>query len=183
MLVNASMNDYAVSRGDMAAIRALDTLAKQLTKAGETLAAVPLEAEDALMRAGGYSIFGQSTFEEFALRVKAAKELLEAKPVKKRAGRLESRRAAEVSMEALRSYEWLTNKLAGITTSATERGHPCSGEFLDFVTEIFGTLGIKASPVSQAKKALACRGAPWRPDDYEDVVGAVEMALADYRRK
>ena len=101
--------------------------------------------------------------------------------MKKLAGRPESRPAAEVSRRALCAYEWLTNKLAGITTSATERGHPCSGEFLDFLTEIFKALEIKASPVSQAKKALASRGAPWRPDDYNYLVSAVHMALKDYK--
>ncbi len=170
-------SDYAVPRGDKASIRALDTLNKHLAKARETLAALPLEAENALERTGGYSVASQWTLEDFARRVEAAKELLEAKPIKKLAGRPESRQAFEVACEARRAYEWLTNKQAGITTSATERGHPCSGEFLDFVTEIFRAFEIKASPVSQAKKALARRDAPWRPDDYHVLVSIIHSEM------
>jgi len=171
-------SDYAVPRGDKASIRALDTLSKHLAKVRETLAALPLEAENALERTGGYSVASQWTLDDFARRVEAAKELLEAKPIKKLAGRPESRQAFEVACEARRAYEWLTNKQAGITTSATERGHPRSGEFLDFLTEIFKVLNIKASPVSQAKKALANRTAPWRPDDYSALVTAMEIEVA-----
>lgn len=174
-LVDAASNDYPVSRGDQAAMRSLDTLSK--AKVRETLDALPLEAVDALEGTGGYSVASQLTFEEFARRVQAARRRLEAKPVKKLAGRPESRLAAEVSRQALRAYEWLTNKQAGITTSATERGHPCSGEFLSFLAEIFKTLEIKASPVSQAKKALASRDAPWRPDDYTAMQVAIRTAL------
>jgi len=104
-------------------------------------------------------------FEGCAQHAKIARDKLKAKPEKKRAGRPEERLAAEVSRAVLRAYEILTGKRAGITTSALEEGYPRSGEFLDFLTEIFKALEIQASPDSQAKKVRAGRPVPWDPED------------------
>lgn len=187
-LVMVATSDYAIPRGDKAALRALETLGKQFAKTLETFRKLPLEAEEALQSTGGYSVCNDLTFEDLARRVEAAKERLKARPVEKRGGRPESRHAAEVSREVLRAYEWLTNKRAGIITSATGEGYPRRGEFLDFLTEIFKAVDIKASPVSQAKNAIATRGRPYTPDDYDALVGFVRAAfveegIAPYRHK
>ena len=44
-LVMVATSDYAIPRGDKAAIRALETLGKQFAKTLETLRNLPLEAE------------------------------------------------------------------------------------------------------------------------------------------
>jgi hypothetical protein len=177
-VVIAARGDYAVSRGDKAAIRALDTLIKELEKVRETLNTLPLEAEDALEKTGGYSFAEGMTLENFA-RVNAAKEALEAKPVEKRAGRPELRLPAEVAREALHAYEVLTGKWAGVTTDTYKEGYPRSGEFLVFLTEIFEVLEITASPASQAKKVVADEAA--RPKVNIDlVIEAVTEAVKNY---
>jgi prefoldin subunit 5 len=174
----AARGDYAVSRGDKAAIRALDTLIKELEKVRETLNTLPLEAENALEKTGGYSFAEGMTLENFA-RVNAAKEALEAKPVEKRAGRPELRLPAEVAREALHAYEVLTGKWAGVTTDAYKEGYPRSGEFLVFLTEIFEVLEITASPVSQAKKVAADKSAH-RKFINDTITEAITKAFKDY---
>jgi hypothetical protein len=157
-VVVAARGDYAVSRGDKAAIRALDTLSKKLRELWDIFNVLPLEAEQALKETGGLGLV-EIPFEDLVRQAETAKERLKAKPEKKKAGRPEARLAAEVAREALFAYEMLTGKWAGVTTDAHKEGHPRSGAFLHFLTEIFGALKITASPDSQAKKAVADRTA------------------------
>ena len=82
-----------------------------------------------------------------------AKAHLEAKPVKKRAGAPPDHRAAEVANRALGCYEALTGKLAGVTVDPHRDKNLRTGEFLDFLTDVFFVLGISASPEYQAEQA------------------------------
>jgi hypothetical protein len=157
-VVVAARGDYAVSRGDKAAIRALDTLSKKLRELWDIFNVLPLEAEQALKETGGLGLV-EIPFEDLVRQAETAKERLKAKPEKKKAGRPEARLAAEVAREALSAYEMLTGKWAGVTTDAHKEGHPRSGAFLHFLTEIFGALKITASPDSQAKKVTADKSA------------------------
>ena len=173
----AARGHYRVSRGDKAGISGLDLLIRHLRKVRDIIDDLPLEAEEYLERVGAYN--HPLPLEYFERRALAAKERLEEKPLKKRGGRPESKQAFEVAREALYAYEVLTGTRAGITTSATEEGHPRSGAFLDFLAEIFKALDITASAESQAKKAIANRTSPWLPDDQDAYAFALGLALGD----
>lgn len=177
-LIAVARNYYRFARGDKAAIRALHLLSEQLQKARHMINDLPAEAERVFDEALGGIPFSEFEFERYAQHATNAKKRLEAKSVKKRGGRPESRAAFQVSRYALRAYETLTGKRAGITTNATERGHPRSGEFLNFLTGILKACDISASPASQAKKALAERASPFMPDDYPALLA---QALEDYK--
>lgn len=152
--------DYRL-RGDKAAIRELTKLAEHLTAAQTILDNLSDQARDAL-HGELPGIFNQRYYEmvpERTLRgldslARSARTKLEAKPVKESARPAQKRHAATIAAIAVGVYEMLTGEKAGITTDPIRRGHPRSGKFLDFVTDLFDALGVDASPEAQAKVAL-----------------------------
>ncbi len=78
--------------------------------------------------------------------------MIKAKPVKATVGRSRKEVAAKVADNAIVVYEELTGKRATYTTdTATSRR---SGDFPDFLAEVFKTLGIDASAGAQAVEAV-----------------------------
>lgn len=174
-VVLAAQGHYPVSRGHKAAIDELDKLRRHLVRTQKLFAELSFEADEALKRVGAYQFVDEGALVTCARRVDVAKEGVKAVPDKKRAGRPLSRREAEVAREALRAYETLTGKKAGVTTSPTDVGHPRSGEFLTFVTEIFEACEIEASADNQAKKTLRTR-----PPSYHEIKRACDAAFSGY---
>jgi hypothetical protein len=153
--------DALPPRGDAAAIRELDKLAKHLAATIDCLNNFPEEAFQALrdepdgLEADlefGDEIMALTLFRRRALLAKAR---LEAKPVKKGGGRRPDYKAADVAERALGCFEALTSKPAGVSTNpwTSERGGP----YLRFLTDVFNVLGMKASPEAQAKRAVQKR--------------------------
>ena len=123
----------APPRGDAAAIRELDKLAKHLTAAMDRLHDLSEEAFQALHDEPdgpeadldfGDEIMALALFRRRALLAKAR---LEAKPGKKGGGRPPNYRAADVAGRALGCFEALTGKRAGVSTEPLdirqEAGH------------------------------------------------------------
>ena len=147
-------------RGDKKAIRQLDKWARNLKTTRDGFEGLSQEAFRALCEVPpgpeiGFDIGEWPLTAILAgLREQAllAKANLKSKPVKKRAGAPPHHRAAEVANRALGCYEALTGKPAGVTVDPYRDKNLRTGEFLDFLTDVFFVLGIRASPEYQAEQ-------------------------------
>ena len=151
--------------GDKKAIRQLESFAKHLKTARDDLDGLSQEALQALYD----ELPGPEANLDIAvipvnailigLREQAllAKRNLEAKPVKKAAGAPPDLRAAEVADRALGCYEALTGKEAHVTSDSYRDTNVRTGEFLDFLRDVFSALNISASPGYQAERAAKDR--------------------------
>ena len=163
VVTSAYINEEHPPRGDKAAISSLGKLAKHFQAIVSCLQDLPQEAFQALFDELDNSEIGfdyeHRILALVALRdaTVAAKARLEAKTTKKKGGAPTKYRAANVAQIALGCYEALTSSSAGVTVHSIATGHPRSGEFLEFLTDVFDVLGIRASPSSQASQAIAKR--------------------------
>jgi hypothetical protein len=167
-------------RGDKAAIRELADLAIHLRAAQSALENLSAEASVALSREpvdindAIVDTVETADISRFMARLErqvvSAKEKLEVKPLQRHAKPRRKLDAYFTTIALLGFYEELTGMKATVKVDAYKRGHPRSGEFLNLVAEVLGTLGIKASPSAQAAVAVERDYCSFLGMEFEDLL-------------